>query len=101
MSRLIHIYAADAARAEETAPWTLHFISHATRLYGKRELSGYRIITSPTIVNAVVEVVKGGGAGCGNAPRYRHAGKEESKVQFHNHFNSPRFIVFLIPAFRG
>jgi hypothetical protein len=94
MRRLIHIDAADAARAEETAPGTLHFISHATRLHGERELPGYRIVTPPTIVNTVVEVVEGGGAGGGNAPGYRHAGNEESKVQFHSHFNRHRFVVF-------
>jgi len=35
MSRLIHIYTANAARAEEAAPWTHHFISHATGLHGE------------------------------------------------------------------
>ncbi|MDO9169371.1 MAG: hypothetical protein Q7U18_09870 [Methylobacter sp.] len=89
MSWLIHIDAANTAGVEETAPGTLHFISHATRLYGKRELSRYRIIASPTIVNAIVEVVKGGGVGGGKAPRYRQAGKEKSNVQYHDHVNSP------------
>jgi len=44
---------------------------------------GYRIVTLPTIVNTVVEVSKVR-RGVGNAPGYRQARKEESKVQFHN-----------------
>ncbi len=86
MRRLIHVYAANATRADEAAPSGLHFISHATRLYGERERPGYRVVTQPTIVIRVVEVVEGDCVRGGNAPGYHQACKEDSRVQFHNIF---------------